>query len=151
MCTRRCVCGSTAPNTDLARLLKPGVRKGYVNSSQIIGLKSKALSEKAASGFLSTDTTKDLHAHLDSDITPLEMCAMNDVALKGEGFPNELVAAQTRCTLRATHAQLLRSDDLLSERFSMMFTKEFGGIGPNGTTGLGVLTNGSKTNASHQL
>ena len=39
-------------NSDLARLLKPGVRKGYVSSIQIIGLKSKALSEKAASGFL---------------------------------------------------------------------------------------------------
>ena len=130
-----------------------GVRKGYVSSIRIIGLKSKALSDKAASGILSAASTKDLHAHLDSNITPLEMCAMNDVASKGEGFPNELIAAQTRCTLRATHAQPVRSDDLLSseERFSVMFTKEFGGIGPNGTMGLGMLTNSGKTNAPHQL
>ena len=33
----------------------------------------------------------------------------------------------------------------------IMFTEEFEGIGPNGTTGLGMLTNGGKTNAPHHL
>ena len=137
-------------NEQRAARLKPRVEKGYVNRLPIITQLAEARNEKKKSAV--RDDHTDMHAHLDSDISPAQMLHMMDAALKCEGgFSSELIAAQTRFALRCSFQTLMRSDSLLSERFSMMFTRTFSGVGPAGGTALGMITNGGKANASGKL
>ena len=85
----------------------------------------------------------DLHAHPDSDLM--------DSALRDVPFATELAAAQTRFAVRCCHQTLMRSNDLLSERFAIMLTKWYPGIGPLAMFALCMLINGGKTNKSGWL